>query len=337
MALTCSTNRFVLAPAATAGWFWYWDRNERYINSAFFLSVDDYYELPDFAVIGATNYYDPNQVHLMVKIPLVGPVNFPAQGIVLQSTSGDTNNKLLSASVSGYVLTVKMWALTAKEVTTLTFAMPQVYNGESPAELFPSCFTNYQLPLNEVVSAYCDGFVRTEIKSDGAGGVTITQTANSEACGYVAPLEAVVFTETKEVEYRRGCFKNPMYLTWKNLKGGWDSWLFQNNQLETVTTESLGEFFRHYESIADLKSTSTEIGKLAKPTITLSAEYLTLDEKRNISKILYSNKVYILDSSGEILKEVKVSQGSFLIEETKKSLFSIDFQIELPQINTIRN
>jgi hypothetical protein len=210
----------------------------------------------------------------------------------LTSTSGDIQNKLLSTSISGYTLTVTMWALNAKEVTTYNFALPQIFDFNSPAELRPVCFSTFTLPADTLLSSYCDGTVLVEIVSDGLGGVEYVYTNNSVSCGYVPQLEPVTFTELKTIEYRKDCFKNPVFMVWKNLIGGWDSWLFQNNQIESITTEGLGEFFKDYNSLADIRSTTTERGKSATPSLVLNAEFLTLDQKRAISTILYSNKVY---------------------------------------------
>jgi hypothetical protein len=215
--------------------------------------------------------------------------------------------------------------------------MPVIYDNESPAEVRPHCFTDYVRPADELITSYCDSTVLVEIKTDGAGGVDYVYTANSLQCGYVNQLDPIVFTETKLIKYSNECVTNPVYLVWKNTLGGWDSWLFQHRQIESLSTSSLGDFFNYYTTIETLGNTSSEIGKEALPSMQLGAEALTIGEKRGIAQLLYSNKVYIYDPATLSKTEVRVSEGTFVIEDNKRKQFNIEFQIELPQLNTLRN
>lgn len=349
MAEVCGIDRIVLSPHSTAGFYWYYPKNNNINNVeavAYFGDIDDYYEYSPGDIIAINQFVGSfgntsgfNAVFVVTKGNPTNPGSSENQidQVPLTSTSGDLQNRLLSTSITGYTLTVKMWALNAKEVTTYNFALPQIYDFNSPSELRPVCFSTYTMPQGTLLNSYCDGTVLVEVQSDGLGDVEYVYTNNSVSCGWVPQLEPVIFTETKTIEYQKGCFRNPVFMVWKNLKGGWDSWLFQNNQIENITTESLGEFFKDYNSLADIRSTSTERGKSAIPSMVLNAEFLTLDQKRGISTILYSNKVYIVGQDGLIISEVRVTPGTFLIEETRKKSFNIEFQIELPQINTVRN
>lgn len=340
MAQVCSTNRFILSATPTPGVYWFYDKRPDkkggFINSAYIGTVDDFYEIPDGSVIGVTNYYEQNRVYLMQKIS-TQVFGYPAQDIILQSTSGDQYNRLLSAVATGYTLTVRMYALTAKEITELTFDLPQVYNNESPAELYPNCYSDYYLEANVLLTSYCNGVTLVEVRSDGAGGITTTTTANSLSCGYVERLDPVIFTESKLIELRKGCFKNPVYLTWRNNLGGWDYWLFEWKQTEDISTSDVGEFFKNYNSLSEIKSFGGSIGKDAIPTMTLFTDMLNENRKRAISQILYSPKVYILGKDGIVINEVSVLPGSFRILDNSEKTHSIEMQIALPEINTLRN
>ncbi len=276
--------------------------------------------------------------------------------VTLLSASGSAVNKLLKTSISGNTVTVKMYSVVRKEVTTLTFDWSVNYDSppinypttgyefptdpalDSPSVTLSPCFSGYSRAVLNTVDAWCDGYTYIQYNHDGNGGIDETQTLNAEACGYITPVTGgYPITEKKRIKYVRGCFISPVYICWKNTKGGWDSWVFESNQKKSIDTQSLGSYQQNYTFISESTNPRKEIGKTALPKMVLGAENITVSEKVGIQGLLYSNKVYILNSDGSIQKEVRVVEGSFYSYDTSANTSSIEFEIEEPEINTLRN
>lgn len=274
----------------------------------------------------------------------------------LMSASGSPQNKLLKSSISGNTVTVKMYSVVRKEVTTLTFDWSVNYDTpptnypltgyefptdpalDSPAVVLDPCFNGYSRSVLSIVDSWCDGYTYIQFTHDGSGGITETQTLNAELCGYVTPVTGgYPITEKKRIKYVRGCFISPVYLLWKNTKGGWDSWVFESNQKKSIDTQSLGSYQQNYTFISESTNPKKEIGKSALPKMVLGAENITISEKVGIQGLLYANKVYVLNADGSIQKEIRVIEGSFYSYDTSANTSSIEFEIEEPEINTIKN
>jgi hypothetical protein len=349
MASTCESNRLYIKTAPTAGYWWYWKKDTRNLDTAYAGAVEsftDYYELPDGAVIGVSERTDfafkadfspitPGSVLLYYRDYAN---TFTGTSVIeLLSTSGDVYNKLLSVEVDGYDLIVRMFSVNFNEVTELIFALPQIYDNQSPAELRLPCLIDYTRAAGEVLKQYCDQYTLVRILTDGAGDIEYDYVSNSSLCGYVVQEPEVFFTEEKTVEVREGCYKNPVFMIWRNTLGGWDSWLFEGNQINSIETESRGFFASEYSNIANLNIFNKEIGKNANSRMTLGAEMLTIQQKEAITQVTYSNKVYILNSDGTVQNEVTVLPGTFVVNETRSNSSSIQFEVVLKEINTISN
>lgn len=349
MANTCESNRLYIRTAPQAGFWWYWKKDTRNLDTAYVGDVSaftDYYEIPNGGIIGVSEEKGfastadfspiPDGVVLLYYRDTAN-VFTGTSVVILQSTSGDIYNKLLSSEVDGYNLIVRIFSVNFQEITEHTFPLPQIFDNQSPAELRTPCVLDYTRAAGEVLKQYCDQYVLVRILTDGAGGVTYSYTANSELCGYIAQQPEIFFTESKEIEVKENCYKNPVYVIWKNTLGGWDSWLFEGNQINTIETSSNGFYATDIDSIADVKSILKEIGKSAVSRITLGADMLTVARKQAISQIIYSNKVYILNSDGTIKNEIIVLPGTFVVDETKRATSSILFDAIVTDINTISN
>lgn len=326
MSVICTTRDYIIAPVdGSPGNYWYWDKQLKALLQRAYASIDDFFELDTGSVIDV--YESSNQVFVVTKGTGLTPIVITQ----LFSTSGDGNNKLLTAILSGATLTVTMYAFTAKETTTFTFTM-QVLNGDSPPTSFTPCFNDFTIADNIIIVAWCDQYTYNQIITS-SGAAVLQQTANSVICGYSVPIAPFRFSEEKEVEYRTCVLSNPVMFVWKNLLGGWDYWLFQKRQTETLETETLGSFNKNYTRISDIKNPSTERGKTGTSKIIYGANDLSISQKTGLKGLLLSNKVYILNQDGSINRDVKVLPGTFLLNNSS----SLEFQIEDVEINTIRN
>jgi hypothetical protein len=229
-----------------------------------------------------------------------------------------------------------MYAMTANEITVLTFPFQTQDNASPPNDITP-CFNDFELADGTIIKQWCDGFtLNQKIYYTSPQGVQTVQTENSVLCGYVEPAGPFRISEEKLIEYRSCTYQNPVFFIWKNTIGGWDSYLFDRNQTEELETVSIGTFAKDYTRIGDITNPESEIGKDARGKVTYYADNITLQEKIGLKQLLLSNKVYIW-SEGQISREVRIVPGSFLIQETKKYLHEMSFEIMDVPINTIKN
>lgn len=333
MSSVCSSDRFILkaAPELGPNKYFYWDKNLKLINNATYSSITDFYELNTGSIIDVINSGN-GAIYLVTKSGTSSIVQYTP----MPSTSGDYHNTLLKATVTGTTLVFSMYSPVAKETTTYTYQM-QAFDNASPANPITPCFNNYQIPEGTILLTFCDGFTKNTVAADSSGNAVLTQQANSTFCGYSAPPVPFRFSQEIEIEYKACILPNPIMLVWKNTLGGWDYWLFQKTQTKTITTDTLGSFATNYTRISDITNPETEIGKSSQGKIIVGAEQLTLQQKIGISKVLESNKVYILNQDGTINRQIKISPGSFLEEETEGQLHTIEFEILDVKRNLIQN
>lgn len=333
MATVCSISEFVIAPypLLTNTW-WVWDKtNKDVVLRTYNTGVPDYYNLSAGSVIDVVE--NAGTVYLISR--LYNP-NQPVIYFTLFSTSGSDQNKLVSAILVGYTLTVTMFSPATQETTVLQFQMQQ-YTTTSPATLITPCFNNFSLPPDTILNSFCDGFTLNEYKTNEDGEVELIQTFNSVTCGYSAPIPPFRISEELEIKYENRCFENPVYLVWKNKVGGWDYWLFEQRQISTITTESIGYFGVYYDDISEITNDVTEIGTTTGKITTLFADMLDNYEKIGIESIVDSPKVYVLNQDGTINRAVSVAKGSFVSIDTNDKMHTISIDLIEPNINTLTN
>lgn len=331
MAQVCDTRYYILSLIeGTTNEYNVWDKVDKNVVRITYSSVYDFYELNPGSIIDVVQL--GGLVALAVKSSTV-----VVEYIYLPSTSGDYYNTLLSATATSGVLTVVMYASTAREVTTLTFSL-QTQTNDSPPEQITPCFNDFELTDGSVITQWCEGTtLKQVIYTQSPAGITEESTPNSPTCGYVPPPETNIrVTEIKSIDFETCIPKNPVYFVWKNTLGGWDYWLFGTTQSESLQTESLGSFSNDYNRIGDITNPETEIGKEARKRIVYTALQLTDVQKNGLLELMYSNKVYILNQDGSINRQVKILPGSFQFE-TKNTLHELTFEILDTPINTIKN
>lgn len=349
-ACTTSTYAYYIRFDGGIYYTYYWNKTlHKFGNIQERGSVESgFFPLENGAIIDVKQQQPPYRV-IVYTIDYSSPDTNYIRETVLSSDSGDPNNILLQAENNSGTLTVAMYSLVYREVTVLTFNLQTGYT--TPISGFPSdgyqpsngtyvntpCFLNQQKANGQQILTYCDGFTRHIIASDGDDGVSDTTTVNSEYCGYFNPLDSVDITETKRIRVERCIPSNPVYLKWKNLLGGWDSWLFGKNQKYSLSTETDGSFESSFTNISDITNPKITLGKRGIQTISLGAQGLTIDEVKAISKITVSNKVYIMNADGTVNREVTITPGTFLVYESKNYTASIEFEIEDVELNTLRN
>jgi hypothetical protein len=237
-----------------------------------------------------------------------------------------------SPSSSPSFFDFSIYNTTTKEVTTYNYPITAVWYSYV---LYPQVLYVDGLSSGDVVQQTCIGTTLRKTTYDGDFDISIDDTINSTICGYVAAVPEVIITEVKRIKIDHSCYDNPVYLVWKNTLGGWDQWLFQKTQTVNLDTKSTGEFEQAEYALSTSEGAISSLGSIAGTGMILGANNLTLNQFNAISELLYSPKVYQVQADLS-KKIVLIKQGSFS-HETKSEKHSIEFEISLQDINTVKS
>jgi len=134
--------------------------------------------------------------------------------------------------------------------------------------------------------------------------------------------------------------RQPIYLRWKNLLGGWDYYLFEWSQDSSLSITQ-GEEFK--QVVSDI-TTATEVfqyyKKQGREVLTVYAENINANEVEAIRKIALSPKVEMLEENNVsplVWFTVLVDTNSIGSYQTENKLNSISFDIRLKEIQTLSN
>lgn len=247
---------------------------------------------------------------------------------VVIGSSGDQNNTLLyvkcNTLASPPTLEYAVFSQTTKEVTTFTY----------PLSLVPFC-TPFAIGEDVVLSQSCLGTTLRRTYFDGIDDIEVVDTINSSICGYVAPAPDVIVTEVKRIKIDHSCYKNPVFLKWKISTGGWDQWLFHTTQTDNLITQDLGVHTKPVWDFTETNTGSKSLGKSAGNTLMLGADNLTNNQYDAIRHLMLSSQIYKIDTNGVVIA-VNVKPGTFA-RETRNGLNSIEFEIILPELYTVKS
>ena len=140
-------------------------------------------------------------------------------------------------------------------------------------------------------------------------------------------------TEIKQIKVSHECYDNPIYLSWLNVYGGREYWLFGKVQDKGLNT-SVNDTF---EPIVTNNTTSRgyfeESSRNATPTLTLYAN-LDIEDIEGVKTVLYSANVEMLISESPLTwQNVRPQVGSFKLYATNQTSATMSFTIELPKVN----
>ena len=140
-------------------------------------------------------------------------------------------------------------------------------------------------------------------------------------------------TEIKNIKISHECYNNPIYLSWLNVYGGREYWLFgkvQDYGLNTSVNETFEPIVQD-NSIA--RGYSVESSRNANETITLYSN-LDIEDVKGVKSILYSTNVEMLISESPLVwQNVRPQIGTFKTYSTNETKSKLSFTIELPRIN----
>ncbi len=135
----------------------------------------------------------------------------------------------------------------------------------------------------------------------------------------------------EKVPYRCG-----VYLKWLNAFGGYSYWLFEDTYAIDRSTKHLGEIESDAKNIENSFGRSLSLGKESRDTLKIIAELLTEDERRIVTGLFDSPKVYLFTgqpfarNSPRDWIEVTLKTTAARIKNPKQNLTNFTFDIELP-------
>lgn len=144
---------------------------------------------------------------------------------------------------------------------------------------------------------------------------------------------SVILSETKTISVE-GCAFNYIDLSWLNYLGGFDYWRFKSNsdygvQIESTTQVRKNIFTNWPKSYgAGADTIRQETSRDSSQTITVRAEYITMDHINDLFRIKTSPLVQIVNSRTD-RRTVLVDSDSFVYLQQSEKLFNLEFNCVL--------
>lgn len=140
-------------------------------------------------------------------------------------------------------------------------------------------------------------------------------------------------TEIKNVKISENCYDNPVYLSWINVYGGREYWLFGRVQDKGLDTSISETYEPNLTNITTARGYVEETTRGGVDTMTLYAN-LDTEDIDGVKTLLYSPNVEMLVSQSPITwQRVRPRVGSFNLYSTNQTKNQISFTIELPRQN----
>lgn len=143
----------------------------------------------------------------------------------------------------------------------------------------------------------------------------------------------MIVTEKKTIKIDRECKENPVFISWLNVYGGREHWLFYKVQTKGLITQNNGNFETYIVDLAEARGQITDISKNATPLLTVNCT-CDIEDIEGIKTLLYSPCVEMLVSENPIKwQTVRPQTGSFKLYDTNDTQSSLQITFELPYIN----
>lgn len=143
----------------------------------------------------------------------------------------------------------------------------------------------------------------------------------------------MIVTEKKTIKIDRECKVNPVFISWLNVYGGREHWLFSKVQTKGLITQNAGSFETYIVDLATVRGQITDISKNATPLLTVNCT-VDIEDIEGLKTMLYSPCVEMLVSENPIKwQTVRPQTGSFKLYDTNDTQSSLQITFELPYIN----
>lgn len=227
----------------------------------------------------------------------------------------------------------------------LKFLTPSIYPTFSAGQFFDISFINQYKPATAlrmkrecykngaIVATFMDSLTGVDI---GVYRYELSQSIYLEDRIDIQVQEATgsfIISEIKSITVA-GCAFNYIDLSWLNYLGGFDYWRFKSNsdygvQIENTTQVRKNIFTNWPKSYgAGADTIRQETSRDSSQTITVRAEYITMDQINDLYRIKTSPLVQIVNSRTD-RRTILVDSDSFVYLQQSEKLFSLEFNCVL--------
>lgn len=143
-----------------------------------------------------------------------------------------------------------------------------------------------------------------------------------------------IITEKKKIKIDHECKDFPIYLTWLNGVGGYDSWLFFKERTETTRTKVSNKYVKNVEDLENAVATNDITGKDIAPQMKIGGR-IEAEDMDGMQSLFESPKVMMLmnpdtwEADGAKWQRVIVKAGSLLTFKTRTSYLDVRLTLEL--------
>jgi hypothetical protein len=147
----------------------------------------------------------------------------------------------------------------------------------------------------------------------------------------------MIVTEKKFIKIDRTCKTNPVFITWKNTRGGREYWLFHKVQTIGLDVQNGGDFEPYMQDLETSKGQILDVTKDATPKMIVGAS-VNIEDIEGIKTMLYSVRVEMLtnpetwQTEGPRWLIVRPNPGSFKLYDTNEIRSTIEITLDLPYI-----
>lgn len=188
-----------------------------------------------------------------------------------------------------------------------------------------------------ILSSTCQGTSKKEIYYENKALNNIIY-ENSVECGFIPPTSGTILTEQKIIRIDHSCHEFPVMLSWKNLIGGWDRFIFDFDQTITVKVENSQEI-KNYSSDISKPNSVFNLKQENRKTIIVGSDTLTFNEyDALVPHLVLSPSVNIVFPIASGLKDIPVTiiPNEYSRSE-KEGRSKIEIEIQLPDFITVNN
>lgn len=140
-------------------------------------------------------------------------------------------------------------------------------------------------------------------------------------------------TQPLNIKIEKPCKGPKVYIKWLNTLGGWDYWLFEKDNITSISTANDIQIDRNVFDWENADTIADLIKKSAAKRINIGAT-VSMDDAAALEGIYTSIKVMMMTSLQPIKwQTVIVNNGTFETNRAKLAFLTMKFAINLPEIN----
>lgn len=205
------------------------------------------------------------------------------------------------------------------------------------------------LRRNEIERTFGGGSlssIQTNLDADQVGGVnrlTITGTYTAGTAyidlgiDFNDGVDNIPLMEDISIKIGSVCPRNPVYLAWRNSRGGWNYWLFSGNQSIGYSSKQVGEISNANEDRIENIDHRSKALRLEQVKRIICGANILIEDLEGLRSIEASPAVYLFTgTSSYTWKRVKVIPKGFQYQ-TRGVNSDVTVEIELPELYTVSN